>query len=80
MIIKRDRYLKQVIDKKMKRLNFYLLVASAMLLTLTFSSCKNSNKPQTTETKQAEMPEAVKDIVGIDKLNTKIDYSKDNNF
>ncbi len=63
----------------MKRLNFFLLVASVMLLTITIS-CKNSNKPQTTETKQAEVPEAVKDIVGIEKLQTKIDYSKAENW
>lgn len=65
----------------MKQKNLFTLVASMMMLgAMTFASCKMSNKPATAEAVQDSVPEAAKYIVGLEKYQTKIDYSKAENW
>lgn len=65
----------------MKQKNPFMLVASMMMLVaMTFASCKMSNKPATAEAVQDTVPEAVKYIVGLEKYQTKIDYSKEESW
>ena len=63
----------------MKKLN-YLLGASMMLVAMSLASCKSSNKPAAEASRIGEIPEAVQDIVGLEKYNTVIDYSQAENW
>ena len=65
----------------MKRQDYLPLLASAvMLVAMTFASCK-SNKQQTTDTSmQDSIPEALAGVVGVEKYQTKLDYSKAENW
>ena len=63
----------------MKRQNFYVLLASVMLVAMSLVSCKTSNK--TAESSRiGEIPEAVQYIVGIEKYDSLIDYSQAENW
>jgi len=64
----------------MKKQNFLVLLASAMLVAMTFASCKSSNKPVAETLRIGEIPEALQDIVGLEKYNTVIDYSQAENW
>ena len=63
----------------MKRKNYLVLLASVMLVVMSFASCKSSNKPAETS-RIGEIPEAAQYIVGIEKYNTVIDYSQAENW
>jgi len=63
----------------MKRKNYLVLLASAMLVAMSFASCKSSNKPAETS-RIGEIPEAAQYIVGLEKYNTVIDYSQVENW
>ena len=58
----------------MKRLYFLVLLASVMLTVMTIASCKNSNKPAADASAQDSIPEVLKDVAGIEKFQTKLDY------
>ena len=60
----------------MKRLYFLVLLASVMLTAMTIASCKSSNKPAADAATQDSIPEVLKDVAGIEKFQTKLDYSK----
>ena len=64
----------------MKRLNYLSLLASAMLAATVFASCKSSNKPAADASDQDSIPEVLKDVAGIEKFQTKLDYSKAENW
>ena len=64
----------------MKKQNFLVLLASAMLVAMTFASCKSSSKPAVETSRIGEIPEAAQYIVGIEKYNTPIDYSQAENW
>ena len=64
----------------MKRQNSLVLLASAMLVAMTLASCKNSNKPAADASAQDSIPEVLKDVAGIEKFQTKLDYSKAENW
>ena len=64
----------------MKRLNYLSLLASAMLAATVISSCKSSNKPAADASAQDSIPEVLKDVAGIEKFQTKLDYSKAENW
>ena len=52
-----------------------------MLVGMTLESCKNSNKPAAEEASvQDSIPEVLKDVAGIEKFQTKLDYSKAENW
>ena len=58
-----------------------MVVASMMLMTMTFGSCKMSNKPAPTEAEQQDsIPACMEGIAGVEKYQTKMDYSKDENW
>ncbi len=63
----------------MKQKNLFMLMASMMMLVaMTFASCKSSNKPAAEEGRTlGEIPEVLKDVEGVEKYETKLDYSKD---
>ena len=58
----------------MKRQNSLVLLASAMLVAMTLASCKSSNKPAADASAQDSIPEVLKDVAGIEKFQTKLDY------
>ncbi len=60
----------------MKKQNFLVLLASVMLVAMTFVSCKSSNKQAAETSRIGEIPEAAQYIVGLEKFNTPIDYSQ----
>ena len=60
----------------MKRQNSFMLLASVMLVAMTFASCKSSNKPAAETSRIGEIPEAAQYIVGIEKYDSIIDYSQ----
>ena len=64
----------------MKRQNSLVLLASAMLVAMTLASCKSSNKPAADASAQDSIPEVLKDVAGIEKFQTKLDYSKAENW
>jgi hypothetical protein len=64
----------------MKRQNFPVLLASVMLIAMTFASCKSSNKPVAETSRIGEIPEAAQYIVGIEKYDSLIDYSLAENW
>ena len=64
----------------MKKLNYLSLLASVMLVAMMFASCKNSNKPAVEASAKDRIPEVLKDVAGIEKFQTKIDYSKAENW
>ena len=49
-----------------------------MLVAMSLASCKSSNKPA--ESRIGEIPEALQDIVGLEKYNTPVDYSQAENW
>ena len=51
-----------------------------MLVAMTLSSCKNSNKSAADASAQDSIPEVLKDVAGIEKFQTKLDYSKAENW
>jgi hypothetical protein len=51
-----------------------------MLMAMTFSSCKSSNKPAAETSRSGEIPEAAQYIVGIEKYDSQIDYSQAANW
>ncbi len=52
-----------------------------MLVAMTFASCKSSNKPAAAEASRiGEIPEALQDIVGLEKYDSLIDYSLAENW
>jgi len=53
-----------------------MVVASMMLMTMTFGSCKSSNKQAAEASRIGEIPEAAQYIVGIEKYDSVIDYSQ----
>ena len=64
----------------MKRVNHLSFLALAVLVAMTLSSCKNSNKPAADASAQDSIPEVLKDVAGIEKFQTKLDYSKAENW
>ena len=48
-----------------------------MLGALSFNACKSSNKPAAAATTQDSIPEALAGVEGLEKYQTKLDYSKD---
>ena len=58
----------------MKKQNFFVLLASLMLVAMSFASCKMSNKPAAEISRIGEIPEAAQYIVGIEKFDSVIDY------
>ena len=62
----------------MKKLSY--LLASVMLVAMTLASCKSSNKPAADASAQDSIPEVLKDVAGIEKFQTKLDYSKAENW
>ena len=64
----------------MKRQNSLVLLASAMLVVMNLTSCKSSNKPAVEASAQDSIPEVLKDVAGIEKFQTKLDYSKAENW
>ena len=58
----------------MKRQNSFMLLASVMLVAMSFASCKMSNKPAAETSRIGEIPEAAQYIVGIEKFDFVIDY------
>ena len=61
----------------MKQKHLFTIVASVMMLmTMSLASCKMSNKQVTAEAVQDSIPECLKDVAGLEKFATKIDYSK----
>ena len=64
----------------MKKQNYLLFLASVMLVAMSFASCKSSNKPAVEASRIGEIPEAAKYIVGIEKYDSLIDYSKAENW
>lgn len=64
-----------------KRQHFLTLLASVMMLTaVTLASCRSGSKPVATDTAQTEIPEFLKDVAGLEKYQTKVDYSKAENW
>nr|AFQ23784.1 esterase [uncultured bacterium] len=61
----------------MKRQNILVLLASAMLVAMNLASCKMSNKPAADVATEDSIPEVLKDVAGLEKYQTKLDYSKD---
>ena len=59
---------------------FLVLLASAMLTAMTVASCKSSNKQTASADAQDSIPEVLKDVAGIEKFQTKLDYSKAENW
>ena len=57
-----------------------VLLASAMLTAMTVASCKSSNKQTASADAQDSIPEVLKDVAGIEKFQTKLDYSKAENW
>ena len=53
-----------------------MVVASMMLMTMMFASCKSSNKQAAKASRIGEIPEAAQYIVGIEKYDSVIDYSQ----
>ena len=66
----------------MKQKNLFTLIASMMVLgAMTFASCKSSNKPAAEDIRAlGEIPEVLKDVEGVEKYETKLDYSKAENW
>ena len=64
----------------MKKLTSISLLSSVMLVALSFTSCKSSNKPAAETSRIGEIPEAAQYIVGIEKFDTLIDYSQAANW
>ena len=64
----------------MKRQNSLVLLASVMLVAMTFASCKSSNKPAVETSRIGEIPEAAQYIVGIEKYDSLVDYSQAKNW
>ena len=64
----------------MKRQNSLVLLASVMLVAMTFASCKSSNKPAVETSRIGEIPEAAQYIVGIEKYDSLIDYGRAENW
>ena len=62
----------------MKKKIFLSLIASCMMLVaISFASCNSSNK-QATE--QDSIPACLEGVVGVEKFETKLDYSKAENW
>ena len=52
-----------------------------MLVAMSLASCKSSNKPAAAEASRiGEIPEALQDIIGIEKYDSLIDYSLAENW
>ncbi|MBO4871355.1 MAG: DUF3089 domain-containing protein [Muribaculaceae bacterium] len=59
------------------RNSFSLMAVTMILATLPYISCSNKQLATTNaDTYPTEVPEYMKDIAGLEKLRTKIDYSK----
>jgi len=58
----------------MKRHNFHMLLASALLVAMSLASCTSSNKQAVETSRIGEIPEAAQYIVGIEKYDSLIDY------
>ena len=56
--------------------NFFVLLASLMLVAMNLASCKMSNKAAANASRIGEIPEAAQYIVGLEKYDSVIDYSK----
>ena len=60
----------------MKQKQFLTLIASVvMLMGMSVASCKN-NKLQAADTEKDSIPEALAGVEGVEKYQTKLDYSK----
>ncbi len=61
----------------MKQKSLFTLIASIMMLAaMTLASCKSSNKPAAEDIRTlGEIPEVLKDVEGVEKYETKLDYS-----
>ena len=64
----------------MKKLSSLMLLGSVMLVAMTMTSCKSSNKPAAETSRIGEIPEAASYIVGIEKYDSLIDYSQAENW
>jgi pimeloyl-ACP methyl ester carboxylesterase len=61
----------------MRQKHLFSFIASMMMLVaLSFASCKSSSKPAADATTQDSIPEALAGVEGIEKYQTKLDYSK----
>ena len=56
---------------------FAALFAAIVMIATLFVSCKGNTNSATEVTSQDSIPEALKDVAGVEKLETKLDYSKD---
>lgn len=56
------------------------LLAVIMLMAMLFASCKSNKQSAAEATAQDSIPEILKDVVGLDKYQTKLDYSKAENW
>jgi len=65
-----------------KQYSFKFLASVMMLAAMTFAACNSNNKATTTEAEQDSIciPEVLKDVVGVEKYQTKLDYSKAENW
>ena len=66
--------------KSIKRNLFVLAVAGLMVAMAGLTSCKSNNKAATAEEQQKAVPEALNGVAGLEKYDTKLDYSKDENW
>ena len=64
----------------MKKQNFFVLLASVMLVAMNLASCKMSNKPAAETSRIGDIPEAAQYIVGLEKFDSVIDYSQAANW
>jgi hypothetical protein len=56
------------------------LLAVIMLMAMLFASCKSNKQSAAETTAQDSIPEILKDVVGLDKYQTRLDYSLPENW
>lgn len=64
----------------MKRNHAFALVALVMLTAMMFASCKSNNKQSAEDATAFEIPEALAGVEGVEKYQTKLDYSQAENW
>ncbi|MBR6140857.1 MAG: DUF3089 domain-containing protein [Bacteroidaceae bacterium] len=63
-----------------KQYSFTLLASVMMLVAMTFTSCNSNNKTSATDAEQDSIPACMEGVVGVEKYQTKLDYSKAENW
>lgn len=56
------------------------LLAVIMLMAMLFASCKSNKQSAADATAQDSIPESLKDVEGVDKYQTRLDYSLPENW